>query len=25
MATLGSAVNYWRGSGATWKDRAYTG
>jgi hopene-associated glycosyltransferase HpnB len=24
-ATLGSAVNYWRGSGASWKNRAYTG
>jgi hopene-associated glycosyltransferase HpnB len=22
-ATLGSAVNYWRGAGASWKDRAY--
>ena len=22
-ATVGSAVNYWRGKGANWKDRAY--
>ncbi len=22
-ATLGSALNYWRGAGASWKDRAY--
>jgi hypothetical protein len=22
-ATLGSAVNYWRGRGASWKSRAY--
>jgi hypothetical protein len=24
-ATLGSAVNYWRGQGAQWKNRAYGG
>jgi hypothetical protein len=22
-ATIASAVNYWRGKGALWKDRAY--